>query len=112
LQPDPLERAKTDIAGLPEKLQEMILERALAARDKKKLTLNSPELQEVMATPEGASKLLCLLLQKYHPGLSDQQCEDIYEQCDQEYGVEYLKGKFELANGIIPEDEQATKESF
>jgi hypothetical protein len=103
---NPLEQVKGQLAGFPEHIQEIMVRDAID-RAKLRRSINSPEVQALLTTPEGAMKILALLFQQHQPALSDRDVERIYDECCDQHGPGYLEKKIAAAGGTIPRDEEA-----
>lgn len=101
---NPLDAIKDRLAGFPPHLQEMIVKDALE-QARLRRSVNSPEVQSLLATPQGSMKLLSLLFQQHHPELTDADVEAIYDACATEHGESYLEKKIVEASGQMPKDE-------
>lgn len=101
LLPHPLDAIKGHLDGLPEAMQQRIVDDALE-RAYSKRTIESPEVDDYMHTAEGLSKLLTLLLQEYQPELTQRDVDTILEDSIMEHGPRYLADKLSIINGVIP----------
>lgn len=112
---DPLDAIKDKLAGFPPNVQEYLVKDALE-RASLRRSINSPEVQALMATPEGIMKILSLLFQQHQPGLTDADVEDLYETLVEEMGQheaeEYLSNAIVEASGRMPVDETQTERAF
>src|SRR4051812_8955837 len=86
--PDPLDDLKTKITGFPPHIQELMVKDALQ-KSRVRRSVQSPEVQQLLGTPEGAIKILQLLLSKNHPELSESEVGDIFDSMIEEHGGEY-----------------------
>lgn len=102
--PDPLTLVKDKLKDFPPNVQEIIVKDALA-NARMRRSVNNPEIQALMTTPEGGMKLLSLMFQAHHPNLTDAEVEAIYEQIGLEYGEGYLESKLVQAAGEMPVDD-------
>lgn len=89
--PDPLADVIQHVKGIDVEVAKLIVESALAEKQRKNsLTIDSPEIQAVLMTPEGLRKHGVVLFKRYQPALSDDQCAELQEQMAQEYGEEFM----------------------
>lgn len=103
--PDPLAIVKDKLRDFPANIQEIMVRDALA-QARMRRSVNNPEIQALMTTPEGGMKLLALMFQAHHPDLSETQVEEIYEACAREHGEGYLERKLVQAAGEMPVNER------
>jgi hypothetical protein len=103
--PSPLEVIKAHIKDFTPRQQELMIKEAVAGA-RSKLSLNSPEVQNLLGTPKGVIKVTSLLFQRHHPELTEKDVERIYDQCEQEHGDDYLWKKIEVASGRFPQVSQ------
>jgi hypothetical protein len=100
----PLDAIKDKLASFPPKIQEIMVRDALD-RAALRRSISSPEVQALLATPEGCMKLLALLFQKHHPELTDRDVENLYEKAVEEHGPNYIENKLGEAQGVTPKAE-------
>ena len=103
--PNPLDEARKQIKDFPIDIQKMIVADALE-RSKNLRTLNNPDVQALIQTPEGSMKIIELLVREKHPHFTSQEVEDLYEQGLVEYGSHYFPKIFSMATGTMSVDEE------
>lgn len=96
--PDPVEEALKVVDRLPERLAAVVVQKALEEKTAF-LSIGSTKVTALLQSMEGGIYLLYLLLQKNHPGIS----EDDAMQIVMEYGLEKLQGHFDEAAGTAPD---------
>lgn len=83
--PDPIDAIADKIAKFSPRLQEIMIKDAMAAQRKPK-ALDNPDVQAVLATPEGLEQVLVMTF----PGLSKEEVWDVHRQAVEELGENYL----------------------
>jgi hypothetical protein len=97
--PDPFERFKKSIEGMPEKYADKLFEEAkkqAAIRG----TLQDPALLNLMKTPDGVFKFYHLRLNAYQPNLSQEEANNIILAYMQEVGEKKFKATMQLAEKL------------
>jgi len=95
--PDPLEEALKVVDRLKEPAASNLVQRALAEKTTF-LSIGSPRVAELLQSLEGGVYLLYLLLQKHHPGITEDDAMEI----GMEYGLQKLQEKLDQAAGTAP----------
>ncbi len=108
----PLARAKEHIKDFPEHLQAIIVKDALElARMRRSIT--SPEIQNLLATPEGSTRLFYLLFKDHQPTMTEAEVDNVCNDYTVENGLEGLGVLFSVAAGRMPKPEsEAEKEAL
>lgn len=110
--PDPFELIMGRLESFPPALQEILVKEALQYA-KMRLTMLSPEVQNLLQTSEGGIKLLEVMLQRHHPELTTAEVENIYDRCQEEHGPDYLISKVAEVSGRLPVTEtEAEREKY
>ncbi|WP_020469319.1 hypothetical protein [Zavarzinella formosa] len=104
--PNPLEAIKGHIADFPKHLQELMLREAVANASRK-LSFDSPQIQEILNSVNGAMRVISLLLKKHHPDINEEKVWAIIEQLAEERGSQaeaerYLSDKLVECQGRFP----------
>jgi hypothetical protein len=100
--PDPVEEALKVVDRLPEKVANALVQKALEEKTAF-LSIGSPKVTALLQSMEGGIYLLYLLLQKNHPGITEDDAMEIV----MEYGVERLQERFDQAAGVAPQEGNA-----
>lgn len=95
--PDPLERIRPSIEQWPERVQDLLVERAME-KATTVLTMGSPEVQGLMDSLEGLSYLFYLLLRKNHPDVTEDEALAIVL----EVGETEAAAAAKVASGQVP----------
>jgi hypothetical protein len=89
--PDPIEELKKFLNGFSATLQAiMVKEAMLQARIPK--SIDSPEVQGLIKSPEGLEKVMFLMFHKYQPDLTIEDIWKIHHQAVRELGENYVEG--------------------
>lgn len=98
--PDPVEEARKNMKGFPEHCQAIIVKEALEVK-RKRDTGVSEEIGDIRTSQKGAWKVLCLLLQKHYPDMTERDVGNLFDQCLEEHGADYLQEKVEESQGVV-----------
>lgn len=102
--PSPLAAIKDHLADLPRHLQDTAIKAAVEMGGRK-LSFDSPLIQEQMTTMDGGVKILSLLLAKHHPDLTEDKVVELVEALAEERGdgfEAYLSEKLGECQGRFP----------
>jgi hypothetical protein len=83
--PDPLQGLWENIKDMPEPIQKRLLDNA-EKRASLRGTSNDPDAMNLLQSPEGIKKILCLLFQKHQPYMTEDEIMDVVEQGWEELG--------------------------
>lgn len=86
----PLSLLRDKLDGLPPEVQIHLAEKALDA-ERQQLNYSSPEIQGLLATPEGSAEFVRLFWQYYQPDLTPDLTWELHEAAMKQYGEEYVK---------------------
>lgn len=96
--PNPIDVVRDQIKGFPEAIQLAMVQRA-----QEDLTLRrsgqSTDVRGLMASPDGARKIIGLLLAKHQPSLTEAEVHNLITGCEEEHGLDYLKEALEKCTG-------------
>jgi hypothetical protein len=102
--PDPIEQARTQIRGFPPEVQQVIIKDALEQKRKRDAGV-SDEVLLMKNSDKGMWKILCLLFQKYNPELTERDVANIFDECLQQHGKDYLADRISEAQGIVKQSD-------
>ena len=91
--PDPYAGIAERVKGLPDNLAKHLIDRA-EERAAKRGTLNDPETNALVESPEGLRKVFALLFRKYQPSLTEDQVISVVERGVEEHGEEFFRNLF------------------
>ena len=94
--PKPLDVIVESIGKFPKDLQESLVKEAFAAARCKR-NLNDPEVQKLINSPSGASKMIHLIFGKHDQELTEDQTWDIFQAGINEHGDDYMQNVFKTA---------------
>jgi hypothetical protein len=109
--PNPLDVIKDRIKDFPPDLQKVMVREAM---DKATClrSFESPEIQSLIQTVEGAAYLFYLLFQKHHPEVTEAHAEQIYQHCVEEHGEGWVEKQLSTAQGISPEAQSDIEKAY
>lgn len=87
---DPVQFILKELASLPEHLKAEVLKEHLAMK-RQPVTLDSPDMQALLRTPEGSEFVVMLMWQTNNPELSTEQVWELHQQAVDQYGDDYAK---------------------
>src|SRR5947209_7356353 len=76
--PDPLIAIKDILKDFPPKLQAEMVKEAMTER-RMPLTLDNPQVQALLKTPEGLEQVMMLMFKRHHPELTPEQVWAIHK---------------------------------
>lgn len=91
--PDPFDQLAEKVKGLPDSLAKHLIDRA-EERASRRGKLHDPETQDVINSPAGVRKVIQLLMRKYHPTMSEEQCFEVVERGIAEHGEDFFRSAF------------------
>lgn len=101
---NPLDQVRDKLAGFPVAMQEIIVKDALE-RQRLRKSVNSPEIEAIMQSPDGVTYLLHLHLKQHHPDLTYHDAESLYDRATIEHGLTYIEQALANCAGRMVETE-------
>jgi len=89
--PDPIESIKGNLSGLTQRQQDMIIREAMQQK-RMPLSIDGPEFQAFLRTPEGIEKIVAIMFQKYQPDMTIDQIWEVQMKAVEELGENYVEG--------------------